>query len=154
MSTKRQAWLEEYFQCWNATEAARRVGYKWPEKIGPRNKQAMQDEIDARLAEMAMPANEVLARLGDMARADISDFISETGALDWDKIRAKGHLVKKVVHQKGQRATIELHDSQSALMHLDKYHGGDGGSAIPEKTELKITEVIVRIPSEPLDSDG
>ena len=102
----RQVWLTEYFQCWNATEAARRAGYKWPNKYGPKLKEQLQDEIDARLDEMAMPANEVLARLGEMARADIADFISETGAIDWDKIRAKGYLVKKVVHQKGQRSTI------------------------------------------------
>ena len=150
----RQVWLTEYFQCWNATEAARRAGYKWPNKYGPKLKEQLQDEIDARLDEMAMPANEVLARLGEMARADIADFISETGAIDWDKIRAKGYLVKKVVHQKGQRSTIELHDAQSALMHLDRYHGGDEGTAIPEQHEVKITEIVVRKPSEPVDSDG
>jgi phage terminase small subunit len=142
MTSKRKAWLEEYFKCWNASEAARRVGYKWPEKQGPRNKLLMQPEIDARLDEMAMPANEVLARLGDIARADISNFLNDTGGIDWEKVREQGQLIKRVVHQKGSRATIELHDAQSALQHLDKYHGGAGSDPIPTKIEGDVIRII------------
>ena len=149
--SKRRAWLEEYFRCWNATEAARRVGYKWPEKQGPRNKSELQPEIDARLDEMAMPANEVLARLGEHGRADVSYFIDGTGGVRWDRVHEKGYLIKRIVHQKGKRATIELHDAQSALQHLDKYHGGDSGQAIPEQVEVTIREVVVKIPDESVD---
>lgn len=135
-STKRRAWLEYYFKCWNATEAARLAGYKWPNPRGPELKKKLQPEIDARLAEMAMPANEVLARLGKIAQADISDFITETGAINWEAVRENGHLVKRIVHHKGQRSTIELHDALATLMHLDKVHGGPEGGSIPERWEV------------------
>ena len=44
-SPQEEDWLNEYFQCWNATEAARRVGYKWPNKVGPAKKQKFADEV-------------------------------------------------------------------------------------------------------------
>lgn len=149
-STKRRAWLEHYFTCWNATEAARLAGYKYPNKQGPALKAKLKAEIDARLDEMAMPANEVLARLGKIAQANIADFITETGAIDWQAVKENGQLVKRVVHQKGQRATIELHDALATLIHLDKVHGGKGGAAIP--IPIQLTEVIVKMPDESLDS--
>jgi hypothetical protein len=150
--SKKRAWLEEYFKCWNATEAARQVGYKWPEKIGPRNKLLLQSEIDARLDEMAIPANEVLARLGEISRADVSYFIDVTGGIRWDRVHEKGYLIKSITHTKGRQAKIELHDSQSALQHLDKYHGGSSGQAIPDQVEVKIREIVVEhLPDESLE---
>lgn len=136
MTTKRKAWLEEYFKCWNATEAARRAGYKWPEKQGPYLKQVLQAEIDARLDEMAMSSNEVLARLGDIGRADLGDFITGGGLLDFNKLKEHGktHLIKKYKVTKNALGQliyeIEIHDAQSTLHHLDRYHGGDDGKAI------------------------
>ena len=129
--SKRKAWLEHYFQCgMNATEAARRAGYKWPNKVGHRIQEAMQAEIDARLDEMAMSSREVLARLGEMARSDISDFVTDYGAIDWAAVKKKGWLVKKISHHAGQESTIEIYDAQSALMHLDRHHGGKGGGPL------------------------
>ena len=142
--SKRKAWLEEYFKCWNATEAARRVGYKWPEKNGPRNKLKLQAEIDARLDEMAMSANEVLARLGDIARADLGDFLTDGGLLDLSKIKEDGktHLIKKykiTQNALGQlKYEIELHDAQSALQHLDRYHGGAESGPIENKLVIEV----------------
>jgi len=140
--SKRQVWLEEYFKCWNATEAARRVGYKWPDKQGPRNKALMQAEIDARLDEMAIPANEVLARLGEQARADLGDYITQGGLLDWEKLKEHGlsRLIKKYkITQDAMgriKYEIEIYDAQAALMHLDRYHGGDDGEAIEDRVTV------------------
>jgi hypothetical protein len=104
----------------------------------------MQADIDARLDEMAMPANEVLARLGEQARADLSDFITVGGLLDWVKLRecGKSHLIKKYKMTKnalGQLITeIELYSAQAALIHLDKAHGGDDGKPLEQRLVIEM----------------
>lgn len=125
LTKKRRAWLEEYLHCWNATEAARRVDYKHPNTQGPRLllDVGIQAEIQQRLDELKMSADEVLIRLSEMGRADISEFINNYGGIDWGKVRDKGYLVKKVRHNKGKNSEIELHDAQSALALIGKHHG-------------------------------
>jgi phage terminase small subunit len=146
--SKRRAWLEEYFKCWNATEAARRVGYAWPEKSGPLNKSKLQAEIDARLDEMAISANEVLARLGEQARADLGDYITQGGLLDWEKLKTNGlsRLIKKYkVTQDAMgriKYEIEVYDAQAALMHLDRYHGGEDGKAIDDRVTFRFVSNV------------
>jgi hypothetical protein len=70
-----------------------------------------------------MTADEVLARLAEQARGDLSDFVTDYGAIDWEAVKKKGHLVKKVTHTQGKNSTIEIHDAQSALVHLCRAHG-------------------------------
>ena len=70
-----------------------------------------------------MSADEVLIRLSEMARADVSEFLNNYGGIDWDKVRAKGYLVKKVRHNKGKNSEIELYDAQGALQWIGKHHG-------------------------------
>lgn len=54
LTKKRRAWLEQYLQCWNATEAARRVGYKHPNTQGPRLllQSDIRQIIDQRLVDL------------------------------------------------------------------------------------------------------
>jgi len=147
-STKQLAWLEHYFKCWNATEAARLAGYKWPNTRGPENKTALKSQINARLDKMAMPANEVLARLGKHAGITFDDFVDvielddkgrSTVIVSLTKAKERGVLdcIKKLTYHKDGGYTLELHDSQAALMHLDKVHGGPDGSAIPEGLTIR-----------------
>ena len=147
-SAKQKAWLEHYFQCWNATEAARLAGYKWPNKKGPEIKQKLQADIDARLDEMAMPANEVLARLGKHASITFDDFVHiieyddsgrSTAIVSLAKAKERGVLdcIKKLTYNIGGGYTLELHNAQAALMHLDKVHGGPDGDAIPEGLTIR-----------------
>lgn len=78
LTRKQRLFVEHYLKCWNATEAARVAGYKWPNKIGPRllNKNPqIQAAITERLEEAAMSANEVLARLTQQASASMGDFL-------------------------------------------------------------------------------
>jgi len=78
LTRKRQAWVEEYLKCWNATEAARRVGYseKTARQIGSRLLTIVdiQDEIKRRVDELAMGANEILVGLTTQARGDLGVF--------------------------------------------------------------------------------
>lgn len=73
---KQRIWLNEYLQCLNATEAARRAGYKHAKQMGSENlsKPVLRQEIDRRLEAKTMSGKEVLARLDEQARADIGIF--------------------------------------------------------------------------------
>ena len=124
LSKKRQVFIEEYLRCWNQTEAARQAGYKNPEVMGCRlmKVQCVADAITARIEEKAMSADEVLLRLAEQARGDISDFLGDTGGIDWEKVKEKGYLIKSILHRKGQQSKIELYDSQAALTWLGKHH--------------------------------
>lgn len=128
LSAKQKVWLEEYFKCWNATEAARRAGYKHPNVRGPENKTKFADEIKARLDEKAMTAEEVLAHLADQARGTADYYLDEYGHINLDKVRDAGmmHLIKKykfVTYETGSREEVELYDAQSALELIGKHHG-------------------------------
>jgi phage terminase small subunit len=124
LSYKRRAFVEAYLQTWNATEAARVAKYAHPGRQGHRllKNVEIQKTIKARLAEMAMDADEVLVRLSQQATADISDFLKDGGGIDWQKVKEKGYLIKSILHRKGQHAKIELYDAQSALALLGKHH--------------------------------
>jgi phage terminase small subunit len=137
LSKKQQAFIDEYFLCgMNATEAARRAGYseKSIRSSASENltKPDIQAEIDRRLKEKQLSADEVLARLSDMARADMRDFIKPVDVgndrivmlVDLGKALAGGktHLIKKLKYNAQGGLEIELHDSQAALEKLGRHH--------------------------------
>ena len=70
LSDKQRAFVEHYLVCWDATKAARRAGYRGNSNtlavIGWNNirKHKISAEIERRISEMAMRADEVLLRLG------------------------------------------------------------------------------------------
>lgn len=83
--------------------------------------------INARMAELVMPASEVLSRLSEHAGGTMADFLSIKGrgiTLDLKKasLADKLHLVKKYSKTK-QGVSIELYDAQAALNTLGKHHG-------------------------------
>lgn len=142
LNDKQRAFVEEYLQCWNATEAARRVGYAHPNKQGPRLlvKVGVQELKEQRISEKAMSADEVLLRLAEHARGNMGDFIdieSMSFSLNLQKAKELGltHLIKKVKdrvvmtsNKDGEETEthtleIELYDAKSALDTLAKYHG-------------------------------
>lgn len=124
LTRKRKVFIEEYIQCWNGAEAARRAGYKHA-----RNQASfllaipnIQEAIKARIAEKAMSADEVLLRLGAQARGNLADFVSSAGVIDWRVVKKKGELIKSINHTAGKQSRIELYDAQAALVHLGKHH--------------------------------
>lgn len=153
LTRKRRAWIEEYLTCWNATEAARRVGYKHPNAQGPRLllDVSIQEIIEKRIAEKAMSADEVLLRLAEQARGDISEFVKAGGGIDWEKVGEKGRLVKSIAHTTGKNSRLELYDAQAALVHLGKHHGlfkdriehsGPEGSPIVATNTIIVREYV------------
>jgi len=86
-----------------------------------------------------MSGDEVLGRLSQEARTNISEFIKkridpvldkdgnptgaivETFGINWEVVKEKGHLIKSITSTaNGPR--IELYDGQSAKVQLGKYH--------------------------------
>ena len=143
LSPKRIAFVNEYLQCWNASEAARRVGYsaKTANSAGSfllRIPEVLR-EIEERQRNKGMSADEALARLADQARGSIIHFIHVTsnGMIEFDFSTQEAldniHLIKKVCIKRKRVADagviwehewieVELHDAQAALVLLGRHH--------------------------------
>jgi phage terminase small subunit len=137
----------------NATDAARRAGYKGNDNtlssVGYDNlrKPEIATLVDTRINEAAMSANEVLARLSDIASGKIADLMDEEGRFDLKlaKQRKKDQLLKKLKikrfskqvdsHAEGgeekeiietslitEEVEFEMYSAHEALRDLGKYH--------------------------------
>lgn len=124
LTRKMRVFLDEYLSCWNATEAARRAGYRFPNVQGPRLlvDVRIQAAIVERMQQKAMSADEVLFRFAQQARVSLADFMDERGGLNIDKIRSNGHLIRKLTPTK-YGEVIELVDSQAALVQIGRALG-------------------------------
>lgn len=141
LTPRLSVFVEEYLRCWNASEAARRAGFKG-KYLHTNASKLLQNttvaaQIRRRITEIAMSADEVLLRLAQHARGDFSPFLREDGAIDLMSEQAKAAigLLKKVkvkeriLFTKGNdepvkeiETEIELHDPQAALVHLGRHH--------------------------------
>ncbi len=147
LTNKRRVFIEEYLQCWNQTEAARRAGYKTPRRMGSylMTIQDIQEEVQRRIEEKAMGADEVLARLAEQARSDIDNCLTTDHGIvmvDWEKLKTQGltHLVKKFKQTKAG-IEVEFYDAQSALVHLGKHH-----KLFIDRQEIaQVGEIIIRV---------
>lgn len=154
MNTKQTIFVNEYLKSWNSSEAARKAGYNGKSNvIGPRllADVSIKREIDDRIAELKMSADEVLLRLAEQARGAYADYLTPDG-VDLKRLLddGKGHLIKKLKPTKdGQE--IEFYDGQVALINIAKHHG-----LITDKIELKLEkelEAILTKLEQSLDAD-
>jgi phage terminase small subunit len=135
LTGKQLAFIEHYLQCGNATEAARRAGYEGSDNslavIGHKNlrKPKIAQLIQRRFDAVAMASQEVVLRLSQQARGSMGDFVevhSYGGRpyMTLEKAEKLGvmHLVKKMT-QDGSTFSIELYDSQKALVQIAKLLG-------------------------------
>lgn len=141
LADKHQEVLEQYFLCWNKTEAYQRVYPKVKRASAASNAYRLfetaefQEAISRRLSETVMSADEVLARLAAHARGDVADFLDANGAFDLDKARKaqKTGLIKKIktkttirtyddITMETVEVEFDLHDPQAALVHIGKHH--------------------------------
>lgn len=157
LTNRQRVFIEEYLNSWNATGAARRAGYKHPNKQGPALlvNIGIQEQIQKRISEIAMSTNEVLLRLADMARSDMGDFLDISGmGFNIDLAKASELGLTKLIKKVKQRTTItsdrdgkeeenhwiefELYDAQAALdklariqsLYNDKLDVTSGGEKI------------------------
>lgn len=118
----------------NMTEAARLAGYAGDDAtlahVGWENyrKPKIRAEIERLLAERVMGPNEVLARMDDIIRGSLADFlhIDELGVARFDFKKAKQagklHLLKEYrVSENG--VSIKLYNPQTELLNLAKHYG-------------------------------
>lgn len=164
LTNKQRNFIDFYLVSWNASDAARRAGYKSAANaVGSRllANASIAAAIKERMAENAMQADEVLQRLGDQARFNPVDLIIEkirslydkdgnevgqvqTFELDWEKLRERGHLIKSLANtQWGPK--IEAYDGQAALFKI-----GTALGALTERVDLtskgEKLDVVVYIP--------
>ena len=130
----------------SAVDAARRAGYRWPETQGPRlvKTSEVRAAIDARVATAAMAASEVLARVADLASADLTEFIDvdPQGVCKVDMKLVKrlglGHLIKRLRKNKDGTSEIELEARVPALLKLGDHYNLWKGEA---QSQLTLVEV-------------
>lgn len=147
---KEIAFVDMYFRCnMNGTEAYSRL-YPKATRDSCRAlaaellaKVSIQSKITERLEKMAMPQNEVLARLSKMGRGSIRPFLDVTedgfAYLDFNQPEAIDSLdtIKKIKTKRTRRREkdgqnweewedesieVELHDPQSALEKVGRYY--------------------------------
>lgn len=139
-SDMEEAWLTEYYKCFNATEAARRVGYKWPNKIGPEKKKKFEDEIRQHIDELVMSADEALILMTQIARGDLSQYIYNDGDIGIEELKESGdgRLLKKYKRTRNsttrkngdefesETIDFEFYAADAALRDILKIHGKYG----------------------------
>ena len=132
----------------SAADAARRAGYRWPEKLGPRlaKTSGVRAAIDARVESVAIAANEVLARIADVATSDLLNFIQVDPGGDW-KVDLKqvqrlglGHLIKRLRKNKDGSSEIELEARVPALLKLGDHYKLWKGEAQPQVTLVDLAK--------------
>lgn len=160
LSPKHRMFCEKYIETWNATDAYQAAYPKSSRDAARRDGSRLltnadiSEEIQQRVAEITLSANEVLKRLTEHAKADIKDFliVAANGdvALDITAAEGKTHLIKKVTQRRTVRTTdqseieetvltLELHDAQAALVQIGKHH-----KLFTEKVE-HAGEVLMRV---------
>jgi phage terminase small subunit len=172
LTAREKAFVAHYCRCLNQTKAARLAGYseKSAYSIGYENlrKPHVQEAVRTEFQRMAMPSEEVLARLSAQAASNIGDFlkVDTDGDVFWVDLSVEKplHLIKKLKITKSTlgdsddaiivdtKVEIELYDAQSALTTLAKHHGllverqeisGPGGRPIGV---IPIREVVIERP--------
>lgn len=129
--------INQYFLCnMNGTEAALQAGYSCKDRksaasIASENlkKPHIRVEIDTRLQENAMSADEVIYRLSEIARSSFASFIKfdeKTKSMSIDLKNAPLHLLKKISFKPTLLGPVvsglEIYDAQSALVQLGRYY--------------------------------
>ena len=122
-----EVFISEYLTCFNGTEAYSRA-YPKAKRDSARTGAAdllanpnIKAEIERRLAEVHMGADEALKLLSDIARGDIGEAVNQFGAVDLTELyqRGKTRLIKKIkqrtvtkLGKKEDDEDIEIHDTE------------------------------------------
>lgn len=141
LSHKQRAFIDEYLIDFNATQAAIRAGYseKSARAIGHENltKPDIAAEIQRRVAERSMSADEAVMLMAEQARADVGDYLSDNGEIDIAAMKAAKatKLLRKVKRSvrrgvskdggawENETVEVELLNQQTALDMIAKAHG-------------------------------
>lgn len=99
LTDRHRLFVEHYLTHWNPAKAAIAVGYSPATAVNTADmllkKPQIRAEIQRRMSQAAMSANEVIARLSKQARGSLADFITITPdgpVFDFQKAQAAGQL--------------------------------------------------------------
>lgn len=150
LTKKQERFVEFYLQCWNGSEAARQAGYKnRPDAAAAQlmGVNGIKQAIKERAEQLRMTTDEIIKKLEDQARCDVSEFFEpvensveiiddedegEEGnantyqafKISEKKFKEKGHLIKKVkLNREGFLESFEMYDSQVAIDKLARIKG-------------------------------
>ena len=141
LTDKQRLWVEHYLECLNATEAARRAGYKAKNgnlrHLGYTNlhHEKIRPILDDAFAERVMSESEGKSRVALIARGDIGDLEealkerTPSAIVAAAKRKGVSHLIKRVSRTQ-HGITVEVYDGLRALEMILKTHG-----ALTEKHE-------------------
>ena len=155
LTDKQKAFVNHYLICLNATEAAKRAGYKGSydtlRSIGSENltKPNIREVLGKRMSKLEMSAEETVKRISDIAAGDMLKYIDSQGNLDLQAMRDDdaGRLLKKykktkrIIPRKDndpievERIEIELYGADAALDKLMRYHGKYNDKVVHEWRE-------------------
>lgn len=127
LTKKQRVFVDEYLRSWNAAASARAAGYseRTADVIGYENlrKPQIAAEIERRLAELKMSADEALLRTADIARGDLSAWLDEDGNVDIAALKAsgKGHLLKKYKVTRRTRKTKDGDELETTVTEIELY---------------------------------
>ncbi len=146
LTHKQQVFVDEYLKCWNAAESARLAGYsaKTAREQGYDllRQPHISSQIEARLADVHMSADEALKLTADIARGDMAQLmdVSSVG-FNLDMVKAQQAGLTKLIKKVKQKTTtfiakkeseedreiteleIELYSAHEALRDVLKVHG-------------------------------
>ena len=169
LTRKQQAFIDAYLVCFNGAEAARRAGYSAKTARQTASdllaESYISEQIDARLSEVHMSADEALKLTADIARGDVASLMEITsvgGNLDLKKAQELGltKLIKKFKQRTTTRMSktdegedtethdieIELYNAQDALRDILKIHG-----KFIERTDVTSNGQTINVKIEGLD---
>ena len=133
-SIRQLKFIDRYLETGNATESARYAGYNGDDatlaQIGSRLLKSVKirTEIQRRLGISVASSGEVLERLTQHARGDLTDVLKPDGSFDLKYARRRGSskLLKKLKVKTDKDGSVtheyEIHDPQSALEKLGRFH--------------------------------
>lgn len=157
----------------NATDAARRAGYSNAE-IGRQllRNITIRTAIDAKLDSVGLTTDEILARLSEIATADLGEYVTvnrddagnESWKIDIPRAKRRKRLgVVRKIKQGEHGVEIELYDPLNALEKLGKYRGmwvdrqevsGPGGGPVPVEVKSALDTAYGRPDTPDPQSDG
>lgn len=176
LAAKQRRFVDAYFEYgFNGTQAVIEAGYSENGAAVQATRLLRNAKVKAaiseRLDEAAMPANEVLARLADIARSDIGDLLTlqqremkgatgEDETVEWAMVnlaaakRAGLTRYIKSITWTNNGPKLELHDAMAALVNIGKAHGlfverqevtgKDGGPIQVEDARARLAQLVAR----------
>lgn len=114
------------------------------------NNVEIRAEVNRRLTERHMSADEVLARLAEQAKGIAGDYINEQGKLDFKKLKkdGKGYLIQSIKPTKFG-TEVQFPNSQTALINIGKQHGLFSDRKIIEtKVEAELDSILSSLEEE------